>query len=73
MQIQTVVFSPGGDLVAAANDGTFFIWETSTGKLLFRFDGTLGTTRKMAFSSDGKYLATVSYDSTVRLWMVLPR
>ncbi len=68
-------FSPDGTRVVAATvpssaRGEFqaIEWDASTGKELVRFTGHTGTITGVAFSPDGKWLATSSYDRSVRIW-----
>jgi WD40 repeat protein len=51
-----VALSPSGERLAAWNfrDGVMFVWDTATGKEVFRLPGQ----RHARFSPDGKYLAT---------------
>src|SRR5437879_6148515 len=67
-----LVFSPDGRLVATAcGDGLAHLWERKTGKELRRFEGHRGGVRCLAFSADGKRLATGGViDETLRLWDV---
>jgi RNA polymerase sigma factor (sigma-70 family) len=60
----------GRTLVGARYDGTFQLWDTATGKKRLRpFPGHQGMVARVAYSPDGKTLATCSPgDGTIRLW-----
>lgn len=69
--VQSVSFSPDGDLVAAGfYSDPVHIWRVSDGTLLHRLEGRSNNTLSTAFSNDGSLLATGSRDSTVKLWNV---
>jgi RNA polymerase sigma factor (sigma-70 family) len=66
----------GRTIVAASRDRTVRVWDVATGRELRRLPGQegpgpagFGSLRYVAFSPDGKLLATgVSYSGIVRLW-----
>ena len=70
--------SPGGSLLASgdddnswtnnAGDGTVKIWDSTTGKERFVLKGHSGHIECLAFSLDGKRLASGSRDTTVIIW-----
>jgi WD40 repeat protein len=73
-----VAFSPAGKYLATASgetpdavgdkrDNTARVWEVSGGREIARMKHE-GGLNKIAFSPDGKYLATASDDHTARLW-----
>jgi WD40 repeat protein len=58
-------------LAASSKDGRLQVWDTSTGKLARQFPGPGMVASQLAFSPDGKLLATVKgSDGAVRLWDV---
>ena len=73
-QLQDVTLSPDGrTLAAVANAGETYLWDTRTGRRLTGLDGYM-----MAFSRDGRLLATGSfttggYTEDLRLWDIAPR
>lgn len=67
------IFSPDGNLLAApsfaiASGNAIKIWDANTGQELLTLSGHTDWLAGMAFSPDGKRLASTSLDGTVRIW-----
>lgn len=70
-----ISLSPEGKTVAVGVGDTLIqLWDVTKGKELGQLDLRQGTNRCLAFSADGKILATAgSEDGTIRLWEVATR
>ena len=75
--IQALAFSPDGKTVASVpgpgrpwsgSPPPVRLWEVATGKERGRFVGHAGQINAVAFSSDGRLLATASDDSSIGIW-----
>jgi WD40 repeat protein len=68
--IRVAVFSPDGKTVASAGDRIIRIWQVDSGKEIQRIEGHKTRIWSIAYSPDGKKLASSSCDMTTRIWEV---
>jgi WD40 repeat protein len=66
-RVWSLAISPDSKRVATAG-GMIKIWELDTGVEIFEMSGHISTISGLAFTSDGRYLASTSPDKTARLW-----
>lgn len=63
-------FSPNGTLLALGVGSTLQIWDVTSGDMIVSLDGHSGQITALAFSADGKFLATAGNDNQLFLWQV---
>jgi WD40 repeat protein len=65
-----LAFSPDGRMLAVAVARSVQLWEVATGRLVAKLRGHERKVTCLAFAPEGRWLASGSYDTTVRLWDV---
>lgn len=63
-----MAFSPDGKKLLAAQGNALQVWETATAKEFFPANAIRGRIDNLAYSGEGRILATVSWEGTIRLW-----
>jgi len=69
--LRGMALSPNGKLLATARANTVQIWNIATAQLVAKFHDHGDDVDCLAFSHDGKVLATGSADKTIKLWDML--
>jgi serine/threonine protein kinase len=64
----SVAYSPDGSRIARGGDPTVRVLDTGTGQEVLSLGGRAGTVIRVAFSADGKWLATVREGGPVQVW-----
>lgn len=66
--INAVAFSPNGTELVTGGYNRVMVWDVATGKPVRELEGICGSTKAVAYSRDGKYLAIGGDDGVVRLF-----
>jgi WD40 repeat protein len=68
--VQRIAFSPKGDRIALADQEGASVWDAMTGKQLLTYSGHGDGVRLsgIAFSPDGKWIASAGNDATIQIW-----
>ena len=67
---QEIAFSPDGEILVAVSSDGIGVWDVVTGQKLRHLRETSGSIGGLAFSPDGKRIATGSSDATLLVWDV---
>ena len=68
--VQSVAFSPDGNLIASASANLIRVWDAETGQLLYTLPGHSRVVLDIEFSPDGTQLVSASADGTVRIFVI---
>ena len=58
----------GRHVAASGNTTTPVVWDLATGQILYEFPGHIKLVQAVAYNSGGSFVATASYDKTVRVF-----
>ncbi|KAK5463004.1 U3 snoRNP protein [Exophiala xenobiotica] len=75
LSFSCLAIDPSAEVVCAASHDSFDIhlWSVQTGALLDQLSGHEGPISTLAFTPDGRYLISGSWDHTIRVWSVFDR
>ena len=66
--LHAIQFTPDGNRVAVATSVGIWIYDAQTAEELTLLTGHTGRVTSLSFPADGRFLASGSFDGTVRLW-----
>ncbi|MCG9134215.1 sigma-70 family RNA polymerase sigma factor [Candidatus Poribacteria bacterium] len=66
--LHDIKYTPDGNRIAVATDIGIWIYDAQTGKELAMLTGHTGRVTSLGFPADGRFLASGSFDGTIRLW-----
>jgi RNA polymerase sigma factor (sigma-70 family) len=69
--VYSLAFSPDGQLLVAGSRACVCLWHAPTGKLLLKLPDPRQQMTAVAFSPDGRLLATAGLSGVVRVWEVI--
>lgn len=65
-------FSPDGRQLAGVSGNAIKLWDAANGRELLTLVGHSDWVMGLAFSPDGKWLASTSLDGTIKVWSIVP-
>jgi WD40 repeat protein len=72
-RVQWAATSPNGQLVATPDWDTVRLWDVASRRETARFKGGSGMLMALAFSRDGKTIASGTFDGVIQLWNIAAR
>ena len=68
LYVASVAFSLDGSRLASGSYETVQIWNTATGELEDELEGDTDSVKSVAFSHNGRFIVSGSWDETIRIW-----